>query len=61
MKWEYYLDYGYYDMWAVRPEGDEDFNSPRLFHVNTMDEATRLVELLNNAKMAKYTLDRETT
>lgn len=30
MKWEYYLDIGYYDMWAVRPIGDKDFNSQKL-------------------------------
>lgn len=47
MKWEYYLDYSYYDMWAIRPEGDKDFNSPNLIHVATMKEAEALCKKLN--------------
>lgn len=32
MKFEMFWDDAYFDMWAVRPEGDTDFNSPRLVH-----------------------------
>lgn len=49
MKWEYFLDHSYYDMYAVRPEGDKDFNSPRLFHVVAKHEAEKLCEYLNDS------------
>ena len=49
IKWEMFCDESYYDMWAVRPVGDKDFNSPRLFHVSTREDAIKLVGLLNSA------------
>jgi hypothetical protein len=47
VKWEYFLDPGYYDMWCVRPVGDKDFNSPRNFHIASRVEAEALTDLLN--------------
>lgn len=47
MKWEYYLDHSYYDMYAVRPEGDHDYQSAKLFHTVTKLEAERLCNYLN--------------
>lgn len=49
-EWEYYCDVVYYDMWAVRPKGDKDFNSQQLFHVMSEAEAKALVETLNGAE-----------
>lgn len=48
-RWEYFIDVAYYDMWAVRPVGDRDFNSPRLFHFTNKDEAVLCKELLENS------------
>lgn len=45
--WEAFCDIGYYDMWAVRPIGDESFNSQELFHVPSKEEAKTLSEYLN--------------
>lgn len=45
--WEYYLDNTYYDLWAVRPVDDKNFNSGLLFHVSSENEAEKLTELLN--------------
>ncbi len=49
ISWEYFIDAAYYDMWAVRPVGDRDFNSPRLFHFTSKDEAILCKELMENA------------
>lgn len=48
-KWEIYSDPSYYDMWAVREVGDRDFNSPRLFHFITYEEAKQFKALLEKS------------
>ena len=45
--WEYFTDGAYWDMCAVRPVGDTDFNSSNLFHVSNLKEGERLASLLN--------------
>lgn len=45
--WESFCDDCYWHMWAVRPEGDKDFNSQELFHVSNEKEATHLMNYLN--------------
>lgn len=47
IKWEMFCDPSYYDMWAVRPIGDRDFNSDKLFHFLNKVEAERLLNYLN--------------
>ena len=39
MKYEMYCDVSYYHLWAVRPIGDRNFESPNLKHFNTEKEA----------------------
>lgn len=51
MKWEMFLDHSYYDMYAVRPEGDKDFNSRRTFHFQLKTEAERLLNYLNSIRI----------
>lgn len=53
MKWEYYCDGSYFDMWAVRPIGDRDFNSQLLFHVINKDEAIELCHILDSKDIKK--------
>lgn len=48
----WFYDESYFSMWAVRPVGDKDFNSPRLFHVSTREDAIKLVGLLNSASVS---------
>lgn len=50
MKFEWFLDESYFGLYAVRPEGDKDFNSELLFHVVTKDDAERLSHYLNSQK-----------
>lgn len=38
-KWELFFDRAYFDMWAVRPINDKKFNSPRLFHFSSKEDA----------------------
>ena len=45
MRWEVFIDPGYYDMWAVRPEGDKDFSSPQLFHFAKESDALAFAAL----------------
>jgi hypothetical protein len=49
VKWEMFLDSSYYDMWAVRPVGDKDFNSPRLFHFILKEDAEQFKALLEKS------------
>jgi hypothetical protein len=52
VKWEMFQDKAFHDLWAVRPIGDRDFNSPRLFHFMYEEEAKefkRLVELSHHS------------
>jgi hypothetical protein len=52
VKWEVFQDKTYFDFWAVRPIGDKNFNSPRLFHFANEEDAEqfkRLVELSYHA------------
>jgi hypothetical protein len=50
--WEVFIDNSYYEMWAVRPKGDRDFNSPRLFHFALEEDALKFKELAEIAFMA---------
>lgn len=54
MRWECFCDISYYDLWAVRPEGDRDFNSQYLFHVQNKDEAERLKDCLNALSSVRF-------
>ena len=47
--WESFCDPAYYDLWAVRPFGDQSFTSQRLFHVQSKGEAEALRDMLNGA------------
>ena len=49
--WECFCDIGYFEMWAVRQIGDRSFNSQRLFHVPSKEEAEALRDLLNEMSM----------
>ena len=57
-KWELFQDINYYDMWAVRPVGDRDFNSPQCFHFNKYDDAVAFKALIENATCAAGKKDR---
>lgn len=48
IEWEYFIDHSYYDLYAVRPKNDKDFNSHHLFHVINSKEAEKLCQLLNH-------------
>jgi hypothetical protein len=50
--WEVFMDEDYYHMWAVRPMGDKDFNSPRLFHFALEENALQFKELAEQAFVA---------
>lgn len=47
IEWEMFCDESYYHMWAVRPFGNKNFNSPLLFHVQTKEEAYALRDWFN--------------
>jgi hypothetical protein len=49
MKYEMFLDEAYFHLWAVRPEDDKDFNSPRLFHFVKKEDAEKFKELIEKA------------
>lgn len=49
VKWELFMDESNYDMWAVRPVGDKDFNSPRLFHFIEKQDAEKFKELVEKS------------
>jgi len=48
MRWEIFLDGSYYDMWAVRPIGDADFNSKHLHHFKNKEDAENFKESVEN-------------
>lgn len=48
-KWERFLDYSYYDMACVKKVNDKSFNSPDVYHFNTMEEAEIFSSLLAKA------------
>lgn len=50
MKYEIFEDFSYYNMWVVRPVGDRDFNSPRLFHFALKKDADKFKDLIEQAK-----------
>jgi hypothetical protein len=52
VKWEVFLDDNFFDMWAVRPIGDKNLNSPRLFHYVYKEDAEKLKELLDKSHCA---------
>ena len=47
MKWEYFDDVCYYNLWCVRPEQHKEFGHPLSFHVMSEKEAKSLCEHLN--------------
>lgn len=49
VKWEVFCDEDYYSFWGVRPVGDRDFNSPRLFHFTLKIEADEFKTLLDKS------------
>ena len=53
IEWEMFLDESYYDMWSVRPVGDKDFNSPRLFRFDNRNDANNFKVLVEIASCAK--------
>lgn len=59
-KWEYYLDHSYFDMWAVRRLDDKNFNSDKLFHLMSMEEAVALSDTLNELELWKDIYERTT-
>lgn len=46
-KWEVFFDRIYFDMFAVRPIGDKDFHSPRLFYFDSEEDANKCKEILD--------------
>lgn len=52
VKWEVFMDFNFFEMWGVRPVGDKDYNSPRLFHFVFREDADALQVLLNKAHCA---------
>ena len=52
MEWEVFNDPSYFDMWAVRPVGDRDFQSLRLFHFARKDDAESFAALARKAAVA---------
>jgi plastocyanin len=53
IKWETFTDESYHNMVAVRPVGDTDFNSPRLFHFIFPENAEKFKLLAEMAFVAK--------
>jgi hypothetical protein len=49
VQWEMFVDSNFYDCWAVRPIGDKDFNSPRLFHFFEKEDAEKFKELVEKS------------
>ncbi len=49
VKWEMFEDASYFHLWAVRPVGDHDFNSPRLFHFFEQKDALSFYELFKKS------------
>ena len=52
VEWELFMDVSNYDMWAVRPKKDKDFNSPRLFHFVEKNDAEKFKELIEKSYCA---------
>lgn len=52
VEWEIFNDPSYYDMVAVRPVGDNDFNSPRLFHFGSREDAETFKVFVEKAVIA---------
>ncbi len=52
VKWEMFVDVCFYEYWAVRPVGDKDFNSPRLFHFSEKEDAEKFKELIEKSHHA---------
>ena len=47
VEWEIFNDSGFFGMWAVRPVGDRDFDSPRCFHFVYEADAVEFKRLLD--------------
>lgn len=48
-RWELFFDTSFYHMWAVRPVGDENFDSPHLFHFAKKEDAEKFKELIETS------------
>ena len=49
VRWEVFLDVSNYCMWGVRPVGDKDFNSPRLFDFVDKEDAEKFKKLVEKS------------
>lgn len=49
VKWELFQDELNYDMFSVRPVGDKNFNSPRLFCFVEREDADKFKELVEKS------------
>jgi hypothetical protein len=52
VKWQMFKDLSYYDMWAIRPVKDHDYNSPRLFHFAEEADAAEFFRLIQKSYCA---------
>jgi hypothetical protein len=52
VEWELFCDEVFFDMWAVRPKGDNALNSPRLFHFALEQDAISFKELIEKAHIS---------
>jgi len=50
--WEMFMDPSFYEMWAVRPKNDKNFDSPRLFHFTHEEDAKMFLELIDKSNHA---------
>ena len=44
-----FFDDCYFDLWAVRPVGDRDFNSPQLFHFEKKEDAKEFLKIVEKS------------
>jgi len=59
-EWEIFHDESHFGLWAIRPVGDDDFNSPHLFHIDNYNEALALAILLDKTHRARLCKTSET-
>lgn len=45
-KWEMFSDPAYFDLYCVKPVDEKAFNSDKVFHFNTVQEATEFIRLI---------------
>jgi len=49
VNFEMFQDKVFYNMYAVRPVGDKNYNSPLLFHFNFKKDAEKFLELIEGS------------